>query len=150
MAEQKDNRKLFNKIVRNFNAEHGYSFKLPEDTDFTQQYAHPVHEDAAFKITSQIDDHHNKDIYALTVQMKNTEATFHCPDISYEQLMGIFNTDAFKVRLSALIQLRELSKELCEQEHRVLESIVEESISDREREETYDTIMLVARKLYRP
>lgn len=142
-----DNSKLFRKIVRDFNESRGFNFKLPKDTDFSSQYAHPVHEDEHFKITSQTDDKNVK-LYALRIERDGF--IFELPDeMSYEQLLTTYRSDAFKQRMSYANVLNSLHQDLSEKLQQMKYDIFEQAMKDSEIDELYDTITTTARTLYK-
>lgn len=147
MDETKDNTKLFKKIVRDYNAKTGFSFALPKDTDYTTKYAHPVHNDGAMKITSQIDDE-NKYLYALIVTVDSCNFRVD-KNIEYTQLKKVIATDDFKYRLGALKQLKELQSEISDAINMFEYSVFTDTITDLQKADTYDLIVRTARKLYK-
>lgn len=147
-TEVKDNSKLFRKIVRDFNKEYGYSFKLPKDTDYSSKYAHPVHEADGIKITSQIDDS-NKSVYAMRFVIDGIEVYLGYRDREHADILKAVRSPQFEQRLMALRQLRTLSEELASIINTIQQNIMDDTITDIERDETYDTITRAARQIYK-
>lgn len=141
-----NNAKIFKKIVRDYNEKTGYNFVLPKDTDYTSQYAHPVHDDGVIKINSQISPNH-AEIYALSIKIDSV--TVRTDRISYEELKKAMITDAFKYRLGVLKQLHELKVEISDRINNMEYELLDEVVKDIEKEENYDLAVRAARALYK-
>lgn len=150
-TEVKDNSKLFMKIVRDFNKEYGYSFKLPKDTDYSSKYAHPVHEADGVTITSQIDDDDSgHSVYALRYKIDGIDIDLGYKTKHYSEILKMIAAPQFERRLAVLKQLKQLATELHDQINTIQSNLMDETISEVERDETYDTITRAARQIYKP
>lgn len=153
IESKRDNTKLFRKIVREYNERTGFNFKLPKDTNYSSEYAHPVHEEGNMTISSQIDDSDGdptstRSLYALTCKVE--KVSFRIPsETSYEDFKKIIDTDSFKYRIGILKQLYALYDEISDRIHLVSTSIIDDVVQDMEREENYDTILRAAKTLYK-
>lgn len=148
--EQKTRLKHFKRVIREHNAKTGYSFKLSKtDLEVPSKYAHPEHLGEGYKITCQMDDTTDR-LYATYVHIEGVSKSIPIDeDISVKVLDALVETDAFKNRLAGIKVLDELQQELVNQTEEIIANIITDSITEREREDTYDTIMLATRKLYR-
>lgn len=147
MEEVKNNLKLFRRIVREHNAKTGFSFVLPKDTDYTYQYAHPVHDDGVIKITSQIDDS-NELVYGIRLQLNSTYVCIS-DDTTKEKLDSIMQTETFKYRVGVVKELDKLKYELDNLIHINQSQIFSDVLNDLEREDNYDTAIRAAKALYK-
>lgn len=149
-TEVKDNSKLFRKIVRDFNKEYGYSFKLPKDTDYSSKYAQPIHEADGVTITSQIDDDgQDRRIYAIRFKIDGVRVDVGYKTRHYSEILKMISTPQFEKRLASLKQLEQLATELYDQINTIQSNLMDDTITDIERDETYDTITRAARQIYK-
>lgn len=156
MSDQKDNTRLFHKIVRDFNNRTGYKFKLPEDTDYSSRYAHPVHDDGVVVITSQIDDGEKPDYadidwkkepYALSISVDGVK--FYADEFkSYDELKEVIDTKEFKARLNATKEVAKTLRKLTDLHLSLTSSIVSDTMSDLQRESIYDEMTASAKLVY--
>ena len=156
MSDQKDNTRLFHKIVRDFNNRTGYRFKLPEDTDYSSKYAHPVHDDGVVVITSQIDDDEKPDYadlnwkkepYALSISVDGVR--FYADEFkSYGELKEVIDTKEFKTRLNAIKEINKTLRKLTDLHLSLTNSIVSDTIGDLQRERIYDEMTAAAKLVY--
>lgn len=156
MSDQKDNTKLFHKIVRDFNKRTGYKFKLPEDTDYSSKYAHPVHDDGVVVITSQIDDSekpdyasldYKKEPYALSISVDGVK--FYVDDFkSYDEMKEVIDSKEFKIRLNAIKEVQKTLRKLEDLDLSLTRSIVPDAMSDLQRERIYDEMTTAAKLVY--
>lgn len=150
----KNNTKLFRKIVREFNNKYGYNFVLPKDTDYSSKYAHPVHDDGNIVITGQIDDGDDeyKFIYGLRVKKDNVNICSISPQydgVTYEKLLSLMNTKHFEYRLGTMKHLKDLKSKLIDHINLVENNILQDTLHDIEREDSYDIAIQVAKDLYK-
>lgn len=147
--EVKNNRALFRKIVRKHNEKYGYNFVLPKDTDYTSTYAHPVHEEDGLRITSQIDDT-NDTVYAIRLTIDGVSfETSYSKELTYDEIKKVISSDQFKQRLATLQQLRKLRDELNDHIQSIDGQLVEDSLTDIEKDEAYDLTTRTARAIYK-
>ena len=142
-----DNTKIFKKIVRDHNAKTGFNFVLPKDTNYADKYAHPVHDDGVIKITSQMDEENNH-IYALQVTIGTTNFRVD-EEVTYQTLKDAMQTDEFKYRAGTLRQLQDLYKELGDVITLMTYNILDNALTDIQKEENYDLAVRTAKALYR-
>ena len=157
MSEQVDNTKLFHKIVRDFNKKTGFKFKLPEDTNYSGKYAHPVHDDGVIRITSQIDDDVEKPSYAgddwvkepYALSLKVDGIQFYADYFkSYDELKEMIATKEFSARLSALKEINKTLENLQSLRQDLSSNLVENTMNDLRRERIYDEMTNAARLVY--
>ena len=157
MSEQVDNTKLFHKIVRDFNKKTGFKFKLPEDTNYSGKYAHPVHDDGVILITSQIDDNVEKPTYAsddwvkepYALRLKVDGVEFYGDSFkSYDKLKEVIATKEFNVRLNALKEIDKTLEKLQSLRQDLNGNLVENTMNDLRRERIYDEMTTAARLVY--
>ena len=156
MTDLKDNTKLFHKIVRDFNKKTGYKFKLPEDTDYSSKYAHPVHDDGVVVITSQIDDSEKPDYadlgwerepYALSISIDGVK--FYADEFkTYDELKEVVGTQEFKTRLNAIKEVDKTLRKLTDLHLSLTRSIVSDAMTDLQRERIYDEMTTAAKLVY--
>ena len=157
MSDKVDNTKLFHKIVRDFNKKTGYNFKLPEDTDYSSEYAHPIHDDGTIVITSQIDDNVEKPTYAgedwvkepYALNIKIDGVSFYVDDFkSYDEMRSVMNNNHFKSRLNTakevINSIQALQKLLSE----LTDNLCTDSIKDIQKERAYDEMIRAAKLVY--
>lgn len=157
MNEVKDNTELFHKIVRDFNKKTGFKFKLPEDTNYSHKYAHPVHDDGVILITSQIDDNVEKPTYAgddwvkepYALSLKVDGVQFDGGNFkSYDELKEVIATKEFSVRLNALKEINKTLEKLQSLQQDLSGKLVENTMNDLRRERIYDEMTNAARLVY--
>lgn len=156
-SDKVDNTKLFHKIVRDFNNKTGYNFKLPNDTDYSSRYAHPIHDDGNIVITSQIDDDIKKPSYAdgdlvrepYALNVKIDGVSFYVDNIrSYDEMQSVINNHNFQTRLNTA---KEVAKSI-----NALQNIMEEltgnlcldAMKDIQKERIFDDMTRAARLVY--
>ena len=149
---EKDNKKLFTKIVREINKNYGYSFKLPEDTDYSGKYAHPEHNADGIKLRCQTDED-NDHCYGMDLEVDtglkiNVDTRFNEP-YQYSELKKLVSTEQFKNNVAQLKQLRDLQDELSNHFQAQQNNLFNESVSRFEADETYDLVTRVARAIYK-
>lgn len=157
MAEkdtEQNNSALFRKKVREYNKETGFNFTLPKDTDYTSRYAHPIHEEGMIKVTGQIDtDDDDNKIYGLQVNVEGVGGvylnTLKGDEMTPELLKKALAYDSFKDRCEHIKQMKALREELQEKIDITMQYIFTDSIRDMEKEEKYDIVSQVARRLYK-
>lgn len=142
-----NNTRLFRKIVRDHNERTGFKFTLPKDTDYSGQYAHPIHDDGTIIVTSQIDDH-NEGIYATRVTIDGLRFQFS-EEVNYERLKEVIKSEQFKYRSSVLDQLTKLRIELDGVISTLEYNVIDGAIADITREDAYDLAIRTAKELYR-
>lgn len=156
-SDKVDNTKLFHKIVRDFNKKTGFKFKLPEDTNYSSKYAHPVHDDGVILITSQIDDSVEKptyasddwvkELYALSLKVDGVQ--FYADYFkSYDELKEVIATKEFNIRLSALKEINKTLEKLQSLHQDLSGNLVEDTMNDLRRERIYDEMTNAARLVY--
>jgi hypothetical protein len=147
MNDKVDNTKLFHKIVRDFNKKTGYNFRLPDDTDYSSKYAHPIHDDGELVITSQIDDGIEKPEYAsedwvkepYAFNVKTNDASLYADDIkSYDEMKSIMNNHNFKARLNTVKEVAKSMNALQDIMYELHHNIYTEAIKDIQKERIYD------------
>lgn len=141
-----DNTELFRKIVRDFNNKYGYNFKLPSDTDYCSDYAHPIHKETYFELSGQISEGFD-DIYGIQLTIGGADT--YIRDIMYKDLIDALGSENFKWRISALKQLIELSKNLDNLINTTKLDLLSNTVSDLEKESIYDMSIEVAKTLYK-
>lgn len=156
-SDKVDNTKLFHKIVRDFNKKTGFKFKLPEDTNYSSKYAHPVHDDGVILITSQIDDSVEKPTYAsddwvkepYALSLKVDGVQFYADYFkSYDELKEVIATKEFNIRLSALKEINKTLEKLQSLHQDLSGNLVEDTMNDLRRERIYDEMTNAARLVY--
>ena len=144
-------------MVRDFNKKTGYKFKLPENTDYSSRYAHPVHDDGIIFITSQIDDNVEKPTYASDDWVKEPYALspkvngvqFYADNFkSYDELKEVIATKEFSVRLNALKEINKTLEKLKNLQQDLSGNLVENTMDDLRRERIYDEMTTAARLTY--
>lgn len=145
MKEVKDNTKIFRKIVREHNARTGFTFTLPKDTDFKQNYAHPVFDDGQIKMRGQIDPT-NTDIYGVEVTIDGVKTRLG-DYTTYNQLQDSMVTKSFKYNLATLKLLTSLQDELDTAINEIRNKMFDLSLHDAEVEEHYDLALRTAREI---
>lgn len=147
--EQLEKEKHFKRVIREHNKKTGFSFKLSGEV-IASKYERPEHKGNGYRITSQIDTE-TETPYALILCVDDpVKAQVYIDgEMTREALEAIVKSEAWKNRVVALTQLQELRKELDEQVEAITNNMVGDSITEREKQDTYDTIMLAARKLFR-
>ena len=157
MSDKVDNTKLFHKIVRDFNKKTGFKFKLPEDTNYSSKYAHPVHDDGVILITSQIDDDVEKPTYAsddwvkepYALSLKVDGVQFYADYFkSYDELKEVIATKEFNIRLNALKEINKTLEKLQSIHQDLSGNLVGDTMNDLRRERIYDEMTNAARLVY--
>ena len=157
MNDEVDNTKVFHKIVRDFNKKTGFKFKLPENTDYSGKYAHPVHDDGVILITSQIDDNVEKPTYAgddwvkepYALSLKVDGVQFYGDHFkSYDELKEVIATKEFNIRLNALKEINKTLEKLQSLHQDLSGNLVENTMNDLRRERIYDEMTNAARLVY--
>ena len=156
-SDKVDNTKLFHKIVRDFNNKTGYNFKLPNDTDYSGKYAHPIHDDGYLIITSQIDDDIEKPIYAgenwvkepYALDAKIDGVSFYVDDIkSYDEMKSVINNHNFKTRLNTAKEVESSINALLNIMGELKNNLCVDAIKDIQKERIYDEMTRAARLVY--
>lgn len=145
-----DNLRFFRKIVRDYNKKTGFNFELPKDTDYSDKYAHPVHDDGTLVLSGQIDDGKNaiaREIYGIQGSIDGV--SMYIDIESYEEFKKLIATEQFKYRLSAIKQLQKLADELTDRIQESKDALFGDTISDLEKEDNYDLAIKAAKTLYR-
>lgn len=156
-SDKVDNTKLFHKIVRDFNNKTGYNFKLPDNTDYSSKYAHPIHDDGNIVITSQIDDdikkpsHADEDWvkepYALNVEIDGV--SFYVNDFkSYDEMKAVMNNHNFKTRLNTAKEVANSINALQNIMNELTGNLCVDAIKDIQKERIYDDMTRAARLVY--
>lgn len=147
--EKVNNLKVFRKLVRDHNEKTGFNFALPENTDYSSRYAHPVHDDGVFKIIAQIDDDavNNHGLYGVRAQIEGISVMID-EKATYEKLKQLTNSKSFKYRLGVQKGLVAVSKELEDKITLNKDRIFQDTITDIEKEENYDLAIRAAKVLY--
>jgi hypothetical protein len=148
MKKELTNAKLFRKITKEHNSKTGFNFVFPVGANFSEEYAHPVHDDGVIVVTSQMDATSNKCIYGLTVKVKDISFRIQ-EDLTYDVLKKAIATDDFNYRLGAIKQLRDLRDELESQISILENSIIDSTITAMAKEDTYDLTLRAAKQLYK-
>lgn len=152
-----DNTKLFHKIVRDFNNKTGYNFKLPNDTDYSSKYAHPIHDDGNLVITSQIDDDIEKPTYAgedwvkepYALNVKIDGVSFYLGDFkSYDEMKSVINSHYFKTRLNTAKEVASSINALQSIMSELTGSLCVDAMKDIQKERIYDEMTRAARLVY--
>lgn len=152
-----DNTKLFHKIVRDFNNKTGYNFKLPDDTDYSSKYAHPIHDDGNIVITSQIDDDMKepsyadgdwvKEPYALNVKIDGV--SFYVDNFrSYDEMKSAINNHNFQTRLNTVKEVAKSINALQNTMNELTGSLCLDAMEDIQKERIYDDMTRAARLVY--
>jgi hypothetical protein len=140
----------FRNIISDYNEKMGFDFTLDElNPDESYKYAHATHTDKDHKITSQMDTD-SKIMYALYVTFEGSDRSLPLPDgMTKKQVYKTSRSEAFKTRMGTMSMLSDLQKRLYKEIDRMSDSIFDESLAESEKQDAYDIIMLVARKLLR-
>lgn len=151
-----DNTKLFHKIVRDFNKKTGYNFRLPDDTNYNNKYAHPVHDDGNLVITSQIDNSVKptyagedwvKEPYALNVKIDGV--SFYVDDFkSYDEMKLVINDNNFKTRLNTAKEVANSINALQKIMKELTDNLCVDAMKDIQKERIYDEMTRAARLVY--
>lgn len=152
-----DNTKVFHKIVRDFNNKTGYNFKLPDDTDYSSKYAHPIHDDGNIVITSQIDDDIKKPSYAgedwvkepYILNVKIDGVSFYVDDFkSYDEMQSVINDHNFQIRLNTVKEVAKSINALQNTMSELTNNLCLGAMKDIQKERIYDDMTRAARLVY--
>lgn len=157
MSDKVDNTKLFHKIVRDFNKKTGYNFRLPDDTDYSSKYAHPIHNDGNIVITSQIDDNIEKPTYAgedwvkepYALNVKIDGVSFYVDNFrSYDEMQSVINNHNFQTRLNTAKEVAKLINALQNIMNELTGNLCVDAMKDIQKERIYDEMTRAARLVY--
>lgn len=152
-----DNTKVFHKIVRDFNNKTGYNFKLPDNTDYSSRYAHPIHDDGNIVITSQIDDDIKKPSYAgedwvkepYALNVKIDGVSFYVDDFkSYDEMQSVMNDHNFQIRLNTVKEVAKSINALQNIMSELMNNLCSDAMKDIQKERIYDDMTRAARLVY--
>ena len=156
-SDKVDNTKLFHKIVRDFNKKTGYNFKLPDDTDYSSRYAHPIHDDGNLVITSQIDNNIGKPIYAgedwvkepYALNVKIDGVSLYIDNLkSYDEMKSVMNNHNFKTRLNTVKEVEKSINALQSIMSELTGNLCLDAMKDIQKERIYDEMTRTARLVY--
>lgn len=151
-TKPKTNRKqYFTKIINVHNEKTGFSFVLDElDKSPTYKYAHATHTGNGYRLTGQMDVDDETQIYGLAIKFEDLTKDIHIdPTVTQKELEKVMKSDAFKTRKGAIELLQDLAKRIYSEIDNLTSTIIDNSISESDKQDAYDTITLAARKLLR-
>ena len=140
----------FRKIVADHNKKTGFDFTLDElDKREDYKYAHATCLGKTYNITCQMDKN-SEFMYALYITFEGAPRAMYLPDgMTKKQLHEVMKSDAFRTRTGALKMLIDLQERLDKEMNTLQQNIFDDSLNEMEKQDTYDTITLTARKLLR-